>query len=124
MNKNLKLGLFVGVPVLVGGYFAYKYFTRPSDKVTLPEQQVDPVTGEVITISPAPTTNPFQQYVVKTLVSNLNVRQSPNTSSAIVASLKKGSSVYARPSSTSGWFEYSADGSNVTGFVSSMYLSK
>jgi len=61
---------------------------------------------------------------VATLVSNLNVRQSPTTSSSVIDSLPKGSVVFAKPSGTTGWYVYSKDGVVDSGFVSSMYLKK
>lgn len=64
-------------------------------------------------------------YKVTTLVSNLNVREQPSTSSRIVASLAKGTLIRARASSTSGWFEaFPQTGSNQRlGYVSADYIT-
>mgnify|MGYP000956131906 CR=1 FL=1 len=77
------------------------------------------------TPTPPPTpSSGFDKYEVATLVSNLNVRQSPTTSSSVIDSLPKGSVVFAKPSGTTGWYVYSKDGVVDSGFVSSMYLKK
>lgn len=72
---------------------------------------------------PAPTTR-WSNYKVNTSSSSLNVRNAPSTTATIVRSLPKGSEIYARPSSTFGWHEYSINGlsSAVAGYVSSAYL--
>ena len=67
---------------------------------------------------------PFQKYTVTTSSSNLNVRKQPNTSSEIIGSLPKSSTIFARPSGNVGWHEYSSDGINNSGFVSSQYITK
>ena len=77
------------------------------------------------TPTPPPTpSSGFDKYEVATLVSNLNVRQSPTTTSSVIDSLAKGSVVFAKPSGTTGWYVYSKDGVVDSGFVSSMYLKK
>jgi hypothetical protein len=70
-----------------------------------------------------PSSN-YQKYKVVTSTSNLNVRQSPSTSSSVLMTLAKGSTIFAKPSSTSGWHIYSKDGVSQTGFVSSEFISK
>ena len=75
-------------------------------------------------IPPPTPSSGFDKYEVATLVSNLNVRQSPTTSSSVIDSLPKGSVVFAKPSGTTGWYVYSKDGVIDSGFVSSMYLKK
>ena len=57
------------------------------------------------TPTPPPTpSSGFDKYEVATLVSNLNVRQSPTTTSSVIDSLAKGSVVFAKPSGTTGWY--------------------
>jgi len=68
---------------------------------------------------PPPPSTDCSNYIVTTVSSNLNVRSSASTSSAIVGSLAKGSTVSAKQSSTSGWLEL-CDGS---GFASGQYLT-
>jgi hypothetical protein len=64
----------------------------------------------------------WSRLTVNTQSSSLNIRQSPSTNSSVIGSLSKGSTIWARPSSTSGWHEYSSNGSSITGYVSSDYL--
>mgnify|MGYP002685693285 CR=1 FL=1 len=49
------------------------------------------------------TAGTWSKFIVATNTSNLNVRQSPSTSSTSIGSLPKGMEIYARPSSTDGW---------------------
>jgi hypothetical protein len=63
-------------------------------------------------------TNDCLLYQVNTVVSNLNVRSTPSTTSSILKSLTKGTIISAKPSSTGGWMELCNGG----GFVSSQYL--
>jgi uncharacterized protein YgiM (DUF1202 family) len=65
----------------------------------------------------------YFKYLVTTSTSNLNVRSAPNSTASIVTSLPKGSEIWAKPSGTSGWLEYSSDGVNRTGYVSETYLT-
>ena len=111
-NKNLIIG---GVAFLLAGVGLF-FIVRGSKK---DDKKDDSTTPPPIPELPLPA---FQKYTVETLVSNLNVRQSPSTSSAVIGSLPKGSVVFAKPSGTSGWYTYSADGVKDTGFVSSLYL--
>ena len=114
-NKGLKLFL-LSLPIAVGGYFIWKQFApkkpKKEDDVTPPPPVV---VGE----------NGFEKYMVNTLLSPLNVRSLASTlSSAILDKLPKGTIIFAKPSSTSGWSEYSKDGKVRYGYVSSQYLLK
>lgn len=79
--------------------------------------------GDGVFVSPMPTTR-WSNYKVNTSSGGLNVRNAPSSSATVVSSLPKGSIIYAKPSSTSGWHEYSINGlsSAVAGYVSSAYL--
>jgi len=112
-NKNLIIGGIAFLLAGVGIYFIVKGGKPDSTDA-----------GES---TPTPTPNPpilpgYQKYSVETLVSNLNVRQAPSTSSSVVGSLAKGSIIFAKPSGTSGWYSYSEDGVKEKGFVSSLYI--
>ena len=111
INKKTKLALLFGVPILIGGYFIYKQFRK---KPTPPNPNPP---------NPNPPSSGWTKYKVNTASTNLNVRSGANTSSGIVSSLAKGSIIWAKPSSTSGWHEYSSDGQTSSGFVSSQYLT-
>ena len=117
MNKKTKLALLL-VPILIGGYIIYR---QVRGKKTY--QQA------VLTNPPGtPENTPedevkWEKYKVTTLVTPLNIREQPTTSSAKIGSLPKGSIIWACASSTSGWMIYSADGSNESGYVSADYLT-
>ena len=113
MNKKLKIGLLFGIPALVGIYLLFKKkkgkeIYNDAKKEQLHQQDV----------------NAFSNYVVTTLVTSLNIRQSPSITSQILGKIPKGSTVLARPSKTSGWMEYTTDGTNVIGYLSADYLTK
>jgi uncharacterized protein YgiM (DUF1202 family) len=114
LTKPLKTALVV-VPFLIGGILLIKYF-RPKKQTPKPEPEPEP--------TPPPTPSGFEKYAVTTNTSNLNVRSGPSTSSSIVGTLVKGSEIFAKPSGTSGWHEYSSDGKTGSGFVSSQYVTK
>jgi hypothetical protein len=67
----------------------------------------------------------FEQYIVNTSKGNLNIRTQADTLSILLGSLKKGSSIFAKPSEIVGWSSYSKDeGATVFGYVFSKYLTK
>jgi hypothetical protein len=113
MTKTQK-ALIIGLPVLIGGYLIYKQFRG---KKTYQEAVIEnpPGTEE--------QGEKFKKYKVTTLVTPLNIREEPSTSSAKIGSLPKGSIIYAAASSTNGWMIYSEDGSNESGYVSADYLT-
>jgi uncharacterized protein YgiM (DUF1202 family) len=112
-NKNIIIGASALLLAGVGLYFIF----RGAKKDATPIDSTPKPTPE-----PLPIESGYKKYTVETLVSNLNVRQSPSTSSAVVGSLPKGSVIFAKPSSTSGWYSYSEDGTKEKGFVSSLYI--
>lgn len=113
MNKKLKTALLFGIPVLVGGYFIYKQVSKPTPIKPTPTPEPTP--------TPNPTTE-WSKFKVITVTDPLNVRQLPSTTSAVIDKLAIGSQVWAKSSSTSGWHEYSKDGSTRFGYVSSQYI--
>lgn len=112
MKKQTKKALLIGLPLLLGGIIVYSQLRK---KTPTPKTPPSPI--------PSPST-PFENYKVDTLATNLNVRSQPTTTSSMIDSLPKGTVIKARPSTASGWFEYSKDGSTRTGFVSGQYLKK
>ncbi len=107
MKKQKKLILGISA-LVVAGVGAYLIFRKKPNR------------GSIITPQKP---SEFQKFRVSTQTSNLNVRSAPSASGSTIASLPKGSIIFARESSTSGWYEYSQDGINVTGYVSKLYLS-
>jgi hypothetical protein len=113
MNKQTKTILLIGIPILlIGGYFIYKAVSKGSKPQTneddddkddddkVDDKKQDPKT------TPSPTTDEnAKNYVVSTKTKGLNVRNKPSTSGKIIASLQKGCTIQAVPSSTSGWLK-------------------
>jgi uncharacterized protein YgiM (DUF1202 family) len=121
-KKTTRYVLF-GLPILVGGYFIYRELrgrqkykedVKAKSNLDLPDN----------TPTLVPEKKSFGKYAVSTLGGNLNIRKNPSTSSDIVGVLPNGEIINATPSTTTNWYEYSKDGSNVTGFVSGTYLKK
>ena len=113
ISKPVKAALIVA-PFLIGAIFIIKYFkpkTKPTEPPAPPEDGIFAGEG-------------YQKYVVNTITSNLNVRSGPAKTFDIVGTLEKGEVVLAQPSLTKGWFVFSTDGVNQTGYVSSDYLVK
>lgn len=111
-NKKLIIGISAAALAVVGLFLVFKGMKKPEGDTTTPTPN-----------PPTPTPpSEYNKFEVATLVSNLNVRQSPSTSSPVVGSLPKGTIIFAKPSGTSGWYAYSKDGVTADGFVSSLYL--
>jgi len=116
MNKKtaklLTFALFVG-----GATAIYLYFSKKKSVETPP-------------IQPPKKTNinwsAFVEYKVKTQNSNLNIRQEPNVSSAIVGTLAKGEKFQGQPySADENWtvvLDSKAEPLKVLGYVSSKYV--
>jgi uncharacterized protein YgiM (DUF1202 family) len=107
MNEKTKKALLIGVPIVIGAYLILKQFAKKPTPTNTTK-----------------TPNAFSKHIVTTMLSNLNVRSTPSTSGNIIDSLPKGTEIFARPSQTSGWSEFSTDGTNVAGYVSSDYITK
>lgn len=116
LSKKTKAALLIGVPLLIGGYLIFKQLKKPNPNPTPNTDPTDPTPPP----PPPPPASGCSNYIVTTAVSNLNVRESPSTSSAIKGSRAKGSIVSAKQSSTSGWLQL-CDGSGY--FVSGQYLT-
>lgn len=131
MNKKVKKYLLFGVPIAVGLYFVIRQF---AGKKTYNDALNNPPAPPPTTTPTTPTPNPNSgntgssdngsgTYKVTTLVSNLNVRERPSLTSSIVGSLPKGTTIWAVPSSTDGWFEYYLN-NELIGYVSANYLTR
>jgi len=114
LSKKTKAALLIGVPLLIGGYLIFKQLKKPKPIVNpyVPTPTPPP--------PPPPPSTGCSNYIVTTAVSNLNIRESPSTSSAYKGSLAKGSIVSAKQSSTSGWLQL-CNGSGY--YVSGQYLT-
>jgi uncharacterized protein YgiM (DUF1202 family) len=142
MDKKIKKYLLFGVPIAVGLYFVIRQFMGKktyNDAINNPLPSPDPNNGGGNgntggggngggnggggTGGGGTVTTGLVMYEVTTLVSNLNVRQQPSVTSSIVASLPKGTYIFAKPSTTNGWFEYYSN-NVLVGYVSADYLTR
>jgi hypothetical protein len=111
---------------LISGIFKPRVGTPPivANQTTTPTTPTTPntttTTTRPTTTNQTPASVPFRQAIVETKSGNLNIRNSPNGSQ--IGSLKKGTQILVRNSNVSGWLEYSKDGKNVSGYVSSTYV--
>jgi len=111
MKKQTKRVLLIGLPLILGGIIVYSQFRKKGSSGSK-ASDITPASGE------------WASYKVSTVSSNLNVRSQPTTLSSMIDSIPTGTTIKARPSSASGWFEYSKDGSTRSGFVSGQFLKK
>ena len=140
MKNNKTLIAIIGGLALLGvGYFLLRRFTKKgeqkADEIREQGQQAEPP-SDLPPLLPTGTGNPltdlasnltnfltrYQDYVVATQTSNLNVRQRPDSQSKIVASLKKGSTVRAKASGVKGWFAISDNDKDIKGYVAQSFL--
>lgn len=139
-NKNV---LWIGLGVVALGavaFIAYKKFTKKAEEklkkvtdnpptqggndgggVTVPEP---PTLGGLIGIGQKLNSflSNWNNYLVNTASSSLNVRDTPATTGKVIAKYPKGAIIKAKPSKTKGWFEVTDDGKTVKGYVSADFL--
>jgi len=126
MKKNKTLYIVLGgIVVAAAAFFGIKALQKPKSAPSLP---ATPPSGGGGTTGGGSTTggggfvdevsDGFSDYIVTTQTTDLNIRQSPSTSSAVVGSLAKGSIVRAKPYN-SGWSILESGN-----YVSSQYLTK
>lgn len=148
MEKNTKILVWVGGLVLVGGiiYVLKDKLFAKKEEVEDPKKEKgkekDPTAPELteeqknaIIAANLALTNPLaavflnsgaskQAYEVRTLGSNLNIRQTPSAKGKLVKQVVNKSTLYGNPSQVAGWYEVSEDGNKMIGYASSVYLVK
>ena len=107
MKFQKKQMLLFAVPIIIGLYLIFKPKVTKLPPLPKPKPQGD-----------------FEKYIVTTNSSNLNVRTEPSTNGEILTTIAKGTEIFARPFSDTGWSEYSKNGSEADGYVSSDFLTK
>jgi uncharacterized protein YgiM (DUF1202 family) len=140
MMKNNKTIWWIvgGVAVLGAGYLILRKFTKKGEKKSEEIRQsgaeepveLNPPTPPVLTGNPlldigntiSNFLSNYQDYVVSTQTSSLNLRSNPDGASKVVGSLKKGSIVRAKASGVKGWFAVSDNDKDIKGYVSSTFL--
>lgn len=145
--KKDTIWVLIGTALSIGvGYYAYKRFfktnvvkvpdTRNADNFVLdqPQEQnkTEDTSGSVISSITNPVVKAvggvfeflsnWNDYTVNTVSTPLNVRQSPSTSSKVIASIPKGTVVKAKASGTKDWLAVSKDGKTTFGYVSAQYM--
>ena len=76
------------------------------------------------TKTPTSTDSSYENYIVTTQSTSLNIRANPRVDAKISGKLNKGQEVLLKPSSTQGWMEYSTNGTTTFGYVSSDFVTK
>lgn len=64
----------------------------------------------------------WNEYVVSTQSSQLNIREKPDVNSRKIGFLFKGETIYAKASGVKGWLAISIDATKIDGYVSQQYL--
>lgn len=92
-------------------YYGYNYYNDNIKNVFISNEPPD----SVVTIK-------LNQYLVATKNVDLNVRATPSTSSEIVMTLEKNSTVYGKPTISEDWVEITNSIGTTIGFASARYL--
>lgn len=122
--------------LLVGVYIVYdSFFKKKEDKVTKPNKKEDGVLGTLSSAGSTITSSvggvasnivqfvtTYNDYIVTTQKTGLNVRQKPDINSKIITSLPSGSTILAKASGNKGWLAVSKDGDKLLGYVSQEFL--
>lgn len=120
MFKDKKTLRFIAIALGLTG--AYLLISK-SSKASKLSKDSKPINTQGTNLEDIKIVIPIK-YVVKTSGSSLNVRQEPNTSSAIVKKYMNGTIINARKSSVEGWHEVLEQGLGSIGYVSSDYIVK
>jgi len=124
MTTKTKIYIGVSVVALVGGYFIYKAL-RPKKPIlngTKDNTKSTTTTTPSTTTTTSTTTTDSgecKRYIVSGVSNTVNIRSTPSTSLKEIDFLFKGSTISAKPSTTSGWMELC----DMKGFISSQYLN-
>jgi len=117
--------LIYSLPFLVGGVLIYFYIRKKKQlqQANQGQQQTSPEPSTEPTQSILPSGGFNTLYYIVTSSGSLNVRKKPDGFADVVGKLAKGSSIYGKPSGTSGWIAVSKDGINLFGYASSGFLT-
>jgi uncharacterized protein YgiM (DUF1202 family) len=98
------------IPILLLGYFIYAEIKKGKNKgggTTPPDANCDA----------------YKKYKITLTDGSLNIRPNPSTTQDPIGSLENGAIVYAKPSSTAGWLEYTTECKAVDGYISEQYTT-
>jgi len=119
ITKTQKI-LLIAVPLLLGAYVIYKQL---KGKETYEDAQED--IEEEVDTNEENGGGDCQEYIVTTMVDDLNVREQPSTSANIIDKAPKGTLMNLKPSSTFGWMAIcTAPNLPPAGYVSASYVTK
>ena len=122
--------LIVGGAVVLIGTLGFILLRKPKDKA--PKQSGDMVPmpntndGGSVVVSNTPTETPYEVmgFVQKSNTPLVAILKDPTLFSGVVKKVESFTSIYARPSSKSGWIEVSDDGVALLGYVPNGTLRK
>lgn len=134
MKKGMGTWLIVGGAVLVIGALGFILLRKPkddkkSDASNDPMSPPNPNTsgGGVIGEPKPEVSGPsfeLMGFVQKSNTPNVNILSSPTLFSGVVRQVESFTSIFARPSSKSGWWEVSDDRTTILGYVPNGTLRK
>jgi hypothetical protein len=76
-----------------------------------------------VTNPPDTNCDSYKKYKISVSSGGLNIRPTPSTTQDPIGSLKDGDIVHAKPSSTTGWLEYTTECKTVDGYISDSYAT-
>ncbi len=122
--------LIVGGAVVLIGAVGFFLLRKPKEKATTGGGDVTPMPntndGGSVVVSNTPIETPYEVmgFVQKSNTPLVAILKDPTLFSGVVKKVESFTSIYARPSSKSGWIEVSDDGVALLGYVPNGTLRK
>jgi uncharacterized protein YgiM (DUF1202 family) len=114
--KNKKF-IFIAIPLVLGGILV-SMIAKANKGKSKGKSKDNQSSDENVT-----DCSNLDKYIV-TAKSGLNIRKEASASSEKLGALESGSTLSAKPATTSGWLEYYDESCNLIGYVSSKYTKK
>ena len=129
MKKGMTTWLIVGGAVVLIGALGFILLRKPKDKETTGGGDVMPKPntndgGVVVSNTPTEAAYENMGFVQKSNTPLVSILKDPTLFSGVVKKVENFTSIYARPSSKSGWIEVSDDGVALLGYVPNGTLRK
>jgi hypothetical protein len=130
MKKGMTTWLIVGGAVVLIGTLGFILLRKPKDKEPtgsdddMKKPNTNDGSGVVVTNTPTQAAYELMGFVQKSNTPNVSILKGPMLFSGTLKEVENFTSIYARPSSTKGWWEVSDDGKTTIGYVPDGTLRK
>lgn len=130
MKKGMTTWLIVGGAVVLIGTIGFILLRKPKDKApsgsgdNLPKPNTNDGGSVIVGNTPSEAAYEVMGFVQKSNTPLVAILKDPTLFSGVVKKVENFTSIYARPSSKSGWFEVSDDGVSLLGYVPNGTLRK